>query len=65
MAELNLSPNIDHPDAFYEDLIRAHDGLSDEESVALNARLVLILANQIGSRDVLQQALTMAKSAGS
>lgn len=49
-------------DAFYEALIRAHQGLADEDSAALNARLVLILANQIGSLPVLSEALALARA---
>ena len=61
---LTLTPNLSDPDGFYADLIAAHDGLSDEDSAALNARLILILANQIGDRDVLAQALDAARRAG-
>ncbi|MFW9622137.1 MAG: DUF2783 domain-containing protein, partial [Macromonas sp.] len=35
-------------DDFYEALIATHQGLSTEQSHALNARLVLLLANHIG-----------------
>ena len=48
-------------DDFYEALIRAHEGLSDAQSHALNARLVLILANHIGDLVVLQEMLTLAR----
>ena len=48
-------------DAFYDALIAAHEGLSEPESHSLNARLVLILANQIGDADVLAQATMAAK----
>lgn len=63
MAHLVTTPNIPDPDGFYADLIDAHDGLSEEESTALNARLILILANQIGDRELLAEALEMAKRA--
>ena len=62
MADLILDPNIDRPDDFYAALIAAHDGLSKEESDALNARLILILANHIGDRETLNQALAAARS---
>ncbi|MEM9812986.1 MAG: DUF2783 domain-containing protein, partial [Pseudomonadota bacterium] len=39
MTGLTLAPNIADPDGFYAELIAAHDGLSDEESAAFNARL--------------------------
>jgi hypothetical protein len=58
---LNLNPNIPDPDGFYEDLIRAHEGLSKDQSDAFNARLILVLANHIGERDIISQALEAAK----
>ncbi|WP_227268761.1 DUF2783 domain-containing protein [Roseobacter weihaiensis] len=61
MTALILSPNITTPDDFYADLIAAHEGLSDEESDAFNARLILILANHIGDQDVLNEALNTAR----
>ena len=57
---LTLTPNIPDPDDFYDELLRAHDGLSKAESDALNARLILVLANHIGDRDVLRAALVAA-----
>ncbi|KAA0921140.1 DUF2783 domain-containing protein [Aquicoccus porphyridii] len=62
MADLILTPNIDGPDDFYADLLAAHEGLSKEESDALNARLILVLANHIGDRKALAQAITAAKA---
>ncbi|MEL7098485.1 MAG: DUF2783 domain-containing protein [Pseudomonadota bacterium] len=58
---LNTEPNIPDPDSFYAELIDAHDGLSDADSTAFNARLVLLLANHIGDRTVLTDALAAAK----
>ena len=58
---LTLTPNIADPDGFYDALLAAHDGLNDAESEALNARLVLVLANHIGDRDILKAALEAAK----
>jgi hypothetical protein len=62
VSDLIFTPNIPDPDGFYAELIAAHEGLSDDGSTALNARLVLILANHIGERDVLTQALTAART---
>ena len=61
MKMLNLKPNFDHADDFYAALIEVHEGKSDAESEALNARLILILANHIGQADVLNAALDAAK----
>jgi hypothetical protein len=58
--ELITTPHLDAPDDFYEALIEAHQDLPTEESHAFNARLVLVLANHIGSLAVLRQALAAA-----
>lgn len=63
MTDLTLTANIDQPDDFYADLIDAHEGLSKEDSDALNARLILILANHVGNRAILKQALDAASLA--
>ncbi len=60
MGDLNTNPNIANPDGFYAELIDAHEGLSEDESAALNARLVLLLANHVGDRQALRQALNHA-----
>lgn len=59
---LVLEPNLTRPDDFYADLIAAHEGLPDDDSAALNARLILILANHIGDSAVLTEALKIAAS---
>ena len=57
---LITTPNLTAPDEFYQALIEAHQDLSLAQSQALNARLVLLLANHIGSFDVLREALRAA-----
>ena len=59
--ELITTPHLESPDDFYEALIETHRDLDNAESHALNARLVLLLANHIGSLDVLQQAMQAAR----
>ena len=61
---LSTTPNAANPDDIYETIIRFHDGLSDEESAAANARLILILANHIGDVDVIRDATALARRAG-
>jgi hypothetical protein len=58
--KLILSANLAEADSFYEALIDSHRNLSEAESAALNARLILVLANHIGQLDVLLQALEAA-----
>ena len=53
-----LSPRQDD---VYNALMEAHEGLTEPQSHALNARLVLLMANQIGDLDVLRDLLTTAR----
>lgn len=73
MSHLNTQPNFGLPgqhtryayspsDDFYEALIAGHQGLSDEQSELMNARLVLLLANHIGDLRVLKEAIELARS---
>ncbi|WP_118133550.1 DUF2783 domain-containing protein [Oceanicella sp. SM1341] len=50
-------------DAIYAELIALHEGLSDEESAALNARLVLVLANALGAPEEIRLAFAVAAGA--
>ncbi|MET3495369.1 DUF2783 domain-containing protein [Variovorax boronicumulans] len=59
---LIAAPNLEAPDDFYEALIEAHQGMATEESHAFNARLVLVLANHIGSLAVLREAFDAARA---
>jgi hypothetical protein len=54
----NLGPDAD---SFYNALMDAHAGLTDAQSHALNARLVLIFANEIGDLHRLENLLTTAR----
>lgn len=58
---LNLDPNIADPDGFYDELLAMHTGYDKAQSDAANARLILILANHIGDRDILREAINVAK----
>jgi len=51
----------DDGDAFYSALMEAHEGLTENESHRLNARLVLILANEVADVPRLLSLLTVAK----
>jgi Protein of unknown function (DUF2783) len=59
---LKREPNVEDPDRLYAAIIDAQAGLTDAESVALNARLVLLLANHIGDEAVLREALEVART---
>ncbi|WP_295540055.1 DUF2783 domain-containing protein [uncultured Pseudacidovorax sp.] len=53
-------PHIPDPDGFYAALLQAHEGLSEAQSADLNARLVLLLANQCGDQQVLLDCIHAA-----
>jgi hypothetical protein len=58
---LVLTPNLADPDATYAALLAAHKGLSEAESHAFNARLVLILMNHLGDGPDFAEALRLAR----
>jgi uncharacterized protein DUF2783 len=59
---LKREPNVADPDGLYAAIIDAHADLAEAESAALNARLVLLLANHIDDPAVLAEALTIART---
>lgn len=58
--KLNVEPNIPDPDGFYEELIDSQRDMSEAESQAMNARLILLLANHVGDRETLSEAIRLA-----
>lgn len=60
---LITTPNLRDPDTAYAALLAAHKGLSEAESNALNARLVLILMNHLGDGPAFGEALKLARAA--
>jgi len=61
MSGLNTKANISGADDFYAELLALHEGRDKAESDAINARLILLLANHIGDRDVLRDAMKAAQ----
>jgi hypothetical protein len=58
---MKTEPNLQDADSFYEQLLDAHQGLSREQSELLNARLILLLANQVGDAQVLKECIEAAR----
>jgi hypothetical protein len=58
---LDTTLRLADPDAFYEALIDMHRDLADEQSQLVNAKLILLLSNQIGDMEVLREAMSMAR----
>ncbi|HLB17201.1 MAG TPA: DUF2783 domain-containing protein [Burkholderiales bacterium] len=60
---MRTDPNIADPDGFYAALVSAHEGLSEVQSAELDARLVFLLANQVGDQQVLLACVAAARTA--
>lgn len=60
LIHAKTSAEFQDADGFYEQLLDAHQNLSREQSELLNARLVLVLANQIGDAQLLAECLALA-----
>lgn len=58
--KLELRPNIADPDGFYQELIDSQRDMTDAEAQMMNCRLILVLANHVGDREALRQALRVA-----
>jgi hypothetical protein len=52
--------NLQDADSFYEQLLDAHAGLTPAQSELFNARLILLLANQVGDARVLRECIAAA-----
>jgi Protein of unknown function (DUF2783) len=63
MNQVVLTSQFTDADGFYEALLDAHSGLGPEQSAALNAWLILLLANQIGDATILAQCISLAREA--
>jgi hypothetical protein len=60
---MKTAQNFQDADGFYELLLDAHAGLTPEQSQLLNARLILLLANQVGDAKVLKECVEAAREA--
>ncbi len=60
--KLRTDPQIEDPDDFYASLIDLHEGLSSDQSNSLNCKLILLMANHIGDRDVLDEVLDVVRN---
>lgn len=65
MTALAVEPRLADPESLYAELSWLYLGLDDEQALALSARLILILANQIGDRAMLREAFALARGESS
>jgi hypothetical protein len=57
---LETKLNIADPDGFYQELIDSQRDMEEADAELMNCKLVLLLANHIGDRDILREALKHA-----
>ena len=57
---MKAEPNIPDADTFYAAPVEAHEGLTERQSAQLNARLVFLLANQLGDQQTLMECVAAA-----
>ena len=57
---MRIDPNIPDPDGFYAALVAAHQGLTEAQSAELSAKLVFLLANQLGDQTTLLECIEAA-----
>ena len=63
MTKLITTPNLADPDGFYARLLGLHENCDKQASDAINARLILLLANHIGDDEILREAFGLAVAA--
>jgi len=61
MGNLITTPKLAGGDDVYEQLVRMHEGLSEQESLKVWAKLCLTLANHIGDRQIVEQAIALVR----
>ncbi len=61
--DLKLTLNIADPDDFYRELIDSQRHMDSAQAAMMNCKLVLILANHVGDRAVIREALKRAGGA--
>lgn len=59
-AELDTSPRLKRPDDVYQALMDAQKGMNPRQADLFRARLILLLANQVGDDAVVLAAIAAA-----
>ena len=58
---LDSSPRLTSPDDVFEALMAAQAGLSDDQAELFRAKLILLLANQLGDDQAVKDAIAAAR----
>lgn len=62
MTRLNTAPNLTGVDDVYESLVGLLDDPDPQVSLRRQSRLILLLANHIGDRQVITEAIRAARN---
>ena len=60
-GRLKTDLGLDAPDDVYQALVELHRGLDDAQARLVDAKLILLLANHVGDRQVLEEAIAKAR----
>ena len=63
MSKLDTAIKLSRHDELYQKLLDLHEQRSEEESARINAKLILILMNQIGDDKIIEEAIELAQLA--
>lgn len=58
---LDSAPRLANPDDVFEALMEAQAGLSDDDAELFRAKLILLLANQLGDDEAVKDAIAAAR----
>jgi len=61
---IDAEQRLTDPDGLFEALVAAHRDLTPEASRRLDARIILLLANQIGDVSVVREVIAAAARGG-
>ena len=62
MGRLITTPNISGVDDVYDSLVGLTAGLGEVESLRVQAKLILLLANHAGDREAVEEAISLCRS---
>jgi len=62
MSSNQDATGLGESDEFYSALLNIHSGLDMDQSTTLNARLVLLLANEVGDLERVKTIMQLAKT---
>lgn len=65
MSDRISEKNLAEIDRFYSEFLALHNGMTADESSAVNARLILVMANYVGDLEILRKMLDLAKGPSS